>query len=325
MMGNPSRHHRLRRIAFEDDDNENDNGNGNENNHRHNDGETELDREVRTGRRRSSATILQLIQGMRSGMLSELGNPGTANWDRGRDIDRDTERVILINPFNQTIIVHGSHNNAPTSSLGDYFIGPDLDLLLRHLAENDPDRYGTPPAQKEVVEGLPTVKIEETLQCSVCLDDCEMGSEVKEMPCKHKFHSGCILPWLELHSSCPVCRYQLPSEESKLDSEGSRNNSHNSNQESIRNAGNGGDERNENGRWFRVPLLWPFSSLFSSSSSQPSSGNHSASIINKMHPQLLYMQMKIEFVKVMVSVYCSSCLKFISLVFVYNLLYIPKL
>ncbi|KAL0389800.1 UNVERIFIED_CONTAM: hypothetical protein Scaly_0337100 [Sesamum calycinum] len=212
MMGNPSRHHRLRRIAFEDDDNDNDNdnGNGNENNHRHNDGETELDREVRTGRRRSSATILQLIQSMRSGMLSELGNPGTANWDRGRDIDRDTERVILINPFNQTIIVHGSHNNATTSSLGDYFIGPDLDLLLQHLAENDPNRY------------------------------------------------------------------QLPSEESKLDSEGSRNNSHNSNQESIHNAGNGGDERNENSRWFRVPLLWPFSSLFSSSSSQPSSGNSSA-------------------------------------------------
>ncbi|KAK4409268.1 E3 ubiquitin-protein ligase RING1 [Sesamum angolense] len=131
-----------------------------------------------------------------------------------RDIDRDTERVILINPFNQTIIVHGSHNNAPTSSLGDYFIGPDLDLLLQHLAENDPNRY------------------------------------------------------------------QLPSEESKLDSEGSRNNSHNSNQESIRNASNGGDERNENGRWVRVPLLWPFSSLFSSSSSQPNSGNSSATSLS---------------------------------------------
>ncbi|KAL0459851.1 UNVERIFIED_CONTAM: E3 ubiquitin-protein ligase SIRP1 [Sesamum latifolium] len=273
MIGNLRRHHRLRSIAFEDDDNDN----GNENNHRHNDGETELDREVRTGRRSSSATILQLIQGIRSGMLSELGNPETDNWDRGRDIDRDPERVILINPFNQTIIFHSSsHNDAPTSSFGDYFIGPDLDLLLQHLAENDPNRYGTPPAQKEAVEALPMVKIEETLQCSVCLDDCEMGSEVKEMPCKHKFHSGCILPWLELHSSCPVCRYQLPSEESKLDSEGLRNNSNNSNQESIHIAGNGGDERNENGRWFRVPLLWPFSSLFSSSSSQPSSANSSA-------------------------------------------------
>lgn len=101
-------------------------------------------------------------------------------------------------------------SNQPIGSLGDYFIGPGVDMLLQHLAENDPTRYGTPPAQKEVVEALPAVTIDETLQCSVCLEDFEIGTEAKEMPCKHKFHGGCILPWLELHSTCPVCRHQLP-------------------------------------------------------------------------------------------------------------------
>ncbi|KAG6401259.1 hypothetical protein SASPL_138110 [Salvia splendens] len=51
---------------------------------------------------------------------------------------------------------------------------------------NDPNRYGTPPTRKEAVEALRTVKIEDTLQCSVCLDECKIGDEVKEMPCKHK-------------------------------------------------------------------------------------------------------------------------------------------
>ncbi|KAK6145050.1 hypothetical protein DH2020_021870 [Rehmannia glutinosa] len=266
MMGNSRRRRRIRRIEFDDE---------NDNNH---DGETEFDRELESimmRRRRNSATILRLLQDMRAGILSE-----SENLDNNEGpTDRNNERVILINPFDQTIIVQGSYDSndsqnraAPIGSLGDYFVGPGLELLLQHLSENDPNRYGTPPAQKEAVEALPDVKIAETLQCSVCLDECEIGVEVKEMPCKHKFHSRCIFPWLELHSSCPVCRYQLPCDESKLDLEGSRNNSI-SNEESNNNGNNNVGNRNESGRQFSVPLPWPFSGLFSSSSSRSSGGN----------------------------------------------------
>lgn len=284
MMSNPRHRNlsRFRRMEFEDDDYED----GNDNNNSQREGDIELDPELDPlTRRRSSATILQLLHGIQNRMLSELGNSERDQRDTDRDDNRDGESVILINPFNQTIFVQGSHdsnidslNRAPIGSLGDYYIGPGLELLLQHLAENDPIRYGTPPAKKEEVEALPTIKIEETLQCSVCLEDFEIGAEAKEMPCKHKFHTGCILPWLKLHSSCPVCRYQLASDESKLDSSGSRNNSNIINADN--NSGNlnrgGGDERNEEGRRFSVPLSWPFSTLFSSSTSQSSSGSSSS-------------------------------------------------
>jgi len=293
MVGNSHRRRRLRRVEYEEDEDGNDDG---EANHA---GEPEFEREIesfmrrRRRSRRNSATILQLLQGIRAGILVSESENLEGDRDRVRDMNRERERVILINPFNQSIIVQGSYdsnnvqnqNQNAIGSLGDYVIGPGLDLLLQHLAENDPNRYGTPPAQKEAIEALPTVTVKEPLQCSVCLDDFEIGAEAREMPCKHKFHSGCILPWLELHSSCPVCRHQLPADESKLDSERSRNtfdqrDSESTNSES--NISNGinveegdGEGRSGNGRRFSFP--WPFNSLFSSSSGSQSGGSHPSS------------------------------------------------
>uniref|UniRef100_A0A175YHZ9 RING-type E3 ubiquitin transferase n=1 Tax=Daucus carota subsp. sativus TaxID=79200 RepID=A0A175YHZ9_DAUCS len=103
-------------------------------------------------------------------------------------------------------------------------VGPTFSLcfriiLLAELAENDPDRYGTPPASRTAVEGLPDVVVDDKLlgsdsaQCAVCQDDFEKDMVVKQMPSKHVYHSECLLPWLELHNSCPVCRYELPSDD----------------------------------------------------------------------------------------------------------------
>lgn len=251
-------------------------------------------------RRRSSAALLQLLQGLRAELTSESGDSGP-NRDRIRDRERERERenVILINPFpyNQAIILHGSVDNNQNSddspngegdaasstvavgtSLGDYFVGPGLEMLLQHLAENDPNRYGTPPAQKEAVEAMLTVKIDQDMMgCPVCLEDFEIGTEVKEIPCTHKFHSGCILPWLELHSSCPVCRFQMPVDESKTSNPPAPppppppttvTTTRASASGLDRTNGGSRDRENDgNGSRLWVPFQWPFNGLFSSNGS----------------------------------------------------------
>eukprot|EP00249_Psilotum_nudum_P009709 c22109_g1_i2 orf=508-1866(-) len=108
-------------------------------------------------------------------------------------------------------------------NVGDYFFGPGLDQLIQHLAENDPNRHGAPPAAKSAVEAMPTIIImkehlgTDAAQCAVCKDEFELGTEVRQMPCKHMYHPDCILPWLSQHNSCPVCRYEMPTDHPEYD------------------------------------------------------------------------------------------------------------
>ncbi|KAF8106813.1 hypothetical protein N665_0131s0016 [Sinapis alba] len=213
---------------------------------REHDGEIELDREVDSiirRRRRSSAAILQLLQGIREGINS----------------DHDG-------------------NTTSRSAIGNYLARQELDHLLRNLADNDPiRRQGTLPAAKQAVENLPTVKVCEPLQCSVCLEDFEKGSEAKEMPCKHKFHIRCIVLWLELHSSCPVCRYELPPDE-ELKTDLLRPRTRSVGIINLSNENVEEDARNISGSERRFSLQWPFSGLFSSSSSSSGSTSRSSQL-----------------------------------------------
>ncbi|XP_052146940.1 E3 ubiquitin-protein ligase SIRP1-like [Oryza glaberrima] len=201
-------------------------------------------------------------------LLSALQDDDEAGGDTPGDSGR--ERLVLVTPAD-------GNGAAATSgfTLGDLFLGPGLDLLLDYLADTDPNRQGTPPARKEAVAALPTVRAHDAAgaTCPVCLDEFEAGGEAREMPCKHRFHDGCILPWLEAHSSCPVCRYQLPTDDEPtagnvvVAAEGG--------DELIGNArGGGGDGDGDGGssgrrRW----LSWPFGGLFSHRSSGSSSSS----------------------------------------------------
>ncbi|CEG37852.1 conserved hypothetical protein [Plasmopara halstedii] len=47
--------------------------------------------------------------------------------------------------------------------------------------------------------------------CVVCME--ALVSPCAELPtCCHQFHERCIEPWLKMHSTCPTCRHQLPTD-----------------------------------------------------------------------------------------------------------------
>ncbi|XP_058099321.1 E3 ubiquitin-protein ligase RDUF2-like [Magnolia sinica] len=106
------------------------------------------------------------------------------------------------------------------TSMSDFLMGSGFDRLLDQLAQieiNTVGRCEHNPASKAAIESMPTIEISDThiiteLHCAVCKEQFELGSEAREMPCNHIYHTDCILPWLSLRNSCPVCRHELPSD-----------------------------------------------------------------------------------------------------------------
>ncbi|XP_038695160.1 uncharacterized protein LOC119992500 isoform X1 [Tripterygium wilfordii] len=102
---------------------------------------------------------------------------------------------------------------------GDYLDARAFEQLLEHLAETDSSRRGAPPAAVSFVHSLPRVVINEEHMrhdgsaCAICKDVLHVGTEVNQLPCLHLYHPSCILPWLNTRNSCPVCRYELPTDD----------------------------------------------------------------------------------------------------------------
>uniref|UniRef100_A0A673MWV0 Ring finger protein 122 n=1 Tax=Sinocyclocheilus rhinocerous TaxID=307959 RepID=A0A673MWV0_9TELE len=43
------------------------------------------------------------------------------------------------------------------------------------------------------------------LTCAVCLEDFRTKDELGVLPCQHAFHKRCLVKWLEVRCSCPIC------------------------------------------------------------------------------------------------------------------------
>ncbi|WOL13790.1 hypothetical protein Cni_G22569 [Canna indica] len=95
-----------------------------------------------------------------------------------------------------------------------------FEVLVGQLADHDGEIRGSPPAAKSVVENLPTVVLtkEDSANidtvCAICKDEIIVEDRLKRLPCFHHFHEGCILPWLGMRNTCPLCRFELLTDDS---------------------------------------------------------------------------------------------------------------
>jgi len=83
---------------------------------------------------------------------------------------------------------------------------------------------GAPAASARALARLPVVVItEEDLKkpgngsCCICLDMHEAGSSATRLPCGHLFCRECIADWLRRHCICPMCRFEMPTDDAAFE------------------------------------------------------------------------------------------------------------
>merc|ERR1711988_1012306 len=72
----------------------------------------------------------------------------------------------------------------------------------------------TAPSTQKWVSGLaqltlcvPSIEDQQEEACSICYEALRCSPTlIRKLRCGHKFHSGCINPWLSAKPHCPLCR-----------------------------------------------------------------------------------------------------------------------
>jgi E3 ubiquitin-protein ligase RNF115/126 len=132
-------------------------------------------------------------------------------------------------------------------NMGDYAIGNLEDVINRLFQQYE--KKGNPPASAETIKNLKTITtmkehVDNHKECAVCKVEYTEGEEVILLPCDHLFHSECIKTWLRMHNTCPICRYEFPTDDKDYEKlrqsrrNGSTTNNNNSNSNTNNNNSN---------------------------------------------------------------------------------------
>ncbi|KAG2391289.1 hypothetical protein LR48_Vigan07g069800 [Vigna angularis] len=186
-------------------------------------------------RRRFPAAAAMYMIGHRSGNSNQI--PRSSHHQHCRTANGDPS------PINPVIMLRGEGSRHERGSsfdlfyddgagtglrplpprMSEFLLGTGFDRVMDQLSNVESnsgsgrhDQHHA-PASKAVVDAMPEIEINAShmvteSHCAVCKEPFELCTRAREMPCKHLYHPECILPWLAIRNSCPVCRKQLPVE-----------------------------------------------------------------------------------------------------------------
>ncbi|KAG2388785.1 hypothetical protein C9374_000224 [Naegleria lovaniensis] len=124
-------------------------------------------------------------------------------------------RIGLGNPAMFDFSSFMQHIGQPFNGMtwGDYVFSDNLDDIITRMMNAMQGQGGTPPATETTISSLKTRKATaaDCKDCAVCQDQIKEEEDVTELPCGHIYHKDCVVPWLQRHANCPICRSEIGS------------------------------------------------------------------------------------------------------------------
>ncbi|TGO64866.1 hypothetical protein BCON_0005g00640 [Botryotinia convoluta] len=126
--------------------------------------------------------------------------------------------------------------NHPNAVHGDAVYSQEaFDQIMSQLMEQHQQSNAPGPAPADAISSLPKKALDEKMlgpegkgECSVCMDDVFISTEVVVLPCSHWFHESCANAWLSAHNTCPICRKGIGADEASASSASNARGSSNS-------------------------------------------------------------------------------------------------
>ncbi|XP_047334984.1 E3 ubiquitin-protein ligase Praja-2-like [Impatiens glandulifera] len=134
------------------------------------------------------------------------------NWDRPRMHEFEAEEEVDDDDDDNDsyLAVHDDYTTDGGENITDF---------LHQFTRDSNVVRGSPPTAEHVRKNLPCVVLtveelqKENLNCAVCKDGIVVDEKVTMLPCNHHYHFECIVPWLNVRNTCPLCRYELPTDD----------------------------------------------------------------------------------------------------------------
>ena len=98
----------------------------------------------------------------------------------------------------------------PILRVPDHF-EPQMPALV-HPEDPEPPQQdlSLPGLDPSIQRRLPLKKVgRSTRNCVMCLEEFAKEEVIQVLPCSHYFHQGCLRPWFEGNTHCPLCRLDL--------------------------------------------------------------------------------------------------------------------
>jgi hypothetical protein len=98
------------------------------------------------------------------------------------------------------------NDNTRMEIIKDILLERSEDSVVK-IEKTEKEKQDTVVQVKKIEDNLRNVTSDDNTECAICLD--KIAESASQTSCGHTFHHSCIIDWVNVKPSCPICKTNL--------------------------------------------------------------------------------------------------------------------